>query len=120
MELPHGKLKVMTTTDLTRLTVTTEMVAILPPVNPDGDIPLRVFDNQTHRVYEFMLAGRHRGYLRPVVQSRGWRVFVKDRGIEVGDVIGLWEEENPTYLTQYRIVLFKPDLFPLHPELHLV
>ncbi|KAL6270345.1 hypothetical protein ACE6H2_027256 [Prunus campanulata] len=57
-------------------------------------------------------------YLKPVLQSRGWNRFVNDRGITVGDVVCFWEEENPTYQTQYRIALFKPHLFPGHPDLH--
>ncbi|KAL6270328.1 hypothetical protein ACE6H2_027239 [Prunus campanulata] len=118
MELAQGVQKVIRASDVGRLVVTKEMLAVLPPVNPGNDISINVFDNQTHRDYEFKLAGRRGRYLKPVLQSRGWKRFVNDRGITVGDVVCFWEEENPTYQTQYRIALFKPHLFPGHPDLH--
>ncbi|KAI5314522.1 hypothetical protein L3X38_043698 [Prunus dulcis] len=118
MELAHGVKKVITAADVGRLVVTRKILAVLPTVNPGNDISINVFDNQTHRDYEFKLAVRPGRYLKPVLQSRGWRAFVNDRGVAVGDVVWFWEEENPTYQTQYRIALFKPDLFPGHPDLH--
>ncbi|KAL6270343.1 hypothetical protein ACE6H2_027254 [Prunus campanulata] len=118
MEPAHGVQKVISATDVGRLVVTREILAVLPPVNPGNAISINVFDRQTDRVYVFKLAGRRGRYLKPVLQSRGWKRFVNDRGITVGDVVCFWEEENPTYQTQYRIALFKPHLFPGQPDLH--
>ncbi|KAL6270348.1 hypothetical protein ACE6H2_027259 [Prunus campanulata] len=118
MERAHYVQKVITATDVGRLVVPKEMLAVLPPVNPGDDISINVFDNQTRRVYEFRLAVRPGIYLKPVLQSGGWKAFVNDRGIAVGDVVYFWEEENPTYQTQHRIALLKPNLFPGHPDLH--
>ncbi|CAB4290424.1 unnamed protein product [Prunus armeniaca] len=118
MDLAHGGQKVITATDVGRLVVTREILAVLPPVNPGNTISINVFDSQTDRVYVFKLAGRRGRYLKSVLQSRGWKRFVNDRGIAVGDVVSFWEEENPIYQTQYRIALFKPHLFPCHPDLH--
>ncbi|VVA15282.1 PREDICTED: PRUPE_8G118300 [Prunus dulcis] len=101
MELAHGVQKVITGTDVGRLVVTKQMLAVI----------------KTHRDYEFKLAVRPGRYLKPVLQSGGWRAFVNDRAIAVGDVLCFWEEENPTYQAQYRIALFKPHLFPGHPDL---
>ncbi|CAL8176443.1 unnamed protein product [Prunus armeniaca] len=118
MELAHGVKKVITATDVGRLVVTRKILSVLPPVNPGNAISINVFDSLTDRVYAFQLAGRRGRYLKPVLQSREWKRFVNDKGIAVGDVVWFWEEENPTYQTQYRIAVFKPDLFPGHPDLH--
>ncbi|CAB4290382.1 unnamed protein product [Prunus armeniaca] len=113
MELDRFE-KVLKASDVKRLVVTSTMLAMLPSVDPDWDIPIRVFDNQRHRVYEFQLSGRRRGkYTKPAFQSRAWRVFAKDRGIAAGDVLFFWaEEEDPFHRTQYRVALYKPHLFP--------
>ncbi|PQP93186.1 hypothetical protein Pyn_21516 [Prunus yedoensis var. nudiflora] len=112
MELDRFE-KVLKATDVERLVVTSAMLAMLPRVDPDRDIPIRVFDNQRRRVYEFRLSGRQWGkYRKPVFQSREWRVFVKDRGVVAGDVLFFWVEEDPFHRTQYRIALYKPGLFP--------
>ncbi|CAL9022198.1 unnamed protein product [Prunus brigantina] len=118
MELAHGVKKVITAADVGRLVVTRDMLAVLPPVSPGNAISINVLDRPTNRVYVFQLAGRRGRYLKPVIQFRGWKRFVKDKGIAVGDEVWFWEEENPTYQTQYRIAVFKPDLFPGHPDLH--
>ncbi|VVA15287.1 PREDICTED: B3 domain-containing mRNAion factor NGA4, partial [Prunus dulcis] len=114
MEMEHDRFeKVLKASDVERLGVTTTMLEMLPPEDPDRDIPIRVFDNQKWKVYEFKLSSRQRGrYKNPVFQSRGWRVFVNDRGIAAGDVLYFWEEEDPFHGTQYRIALYKPKLFP--------
>ncbi|PQP93188.1 hypothetical protein Pyn_21518 [Prunus yedoensis var. nudiflora] len=113
MELVDRFEKVLKTSDVERLVVTSAMLAMLPRADPDRDVPIRVFDNQKHKVYEFKLSSRKRGrYEKPVFQSRGWRVFVNDRGIAAGDVLYFWEEEYPIEGTRYRIALYKPDLFP--------
>ncbi|KAI5314483.1 hypothetical protein L3X38_043659 [Prunus dulcis] len=89
------------------------MLAMLPRVDSDRDVPIRVFDNQRRWVYEFKLSGRRRNkYRKPVFQSRAWRVFAKDRGIAAGDVLFFWAEEDPFHRTQYRVALYKPHLFP--------
>ncbi|CAB4290418.1 unnamed protein product [Prunus armeniaca] len=112
MEHDHFKKK-LTASDVKRLVVTTAMLEMLPPVDPDRDIPIRVVDTQTHNVYEFKLSCRQGG-TKPVFQSRGWTVFVIDRGIEAGDELYFWAEECLLHGTQYRIALCKPNLFP-HP-----
>ncbi|CAB4320750.1 unnamed protein product [Prunus armeniaca] len=112
MELDRFK-KVLKASDVKRLVVTSAMLAMLPRADPDRDVPIRVFDNQKRKVYEFKLSSRQRGrYKKPVFQSRGWRVFVNDRGIAPGDVLYFWEEEYQIHGTRYRIALYKPDLFP--------
>ncbi|CAL9022200.1 unnamed protein product [Prunus brigantina] len=105
--------KVLRASDVKRLVVTSAMLAMLPRANPDQDVPIRVFDNQKRKVYEFKLSSRKRGrYKKPVFQSRGWRVFVNDRGITARDLLYFWEEECQIHGTRYRIALYKPDLFP--------
>ncbi|CAB4290416.1 unnamed protein product [Prunus armeniaca] len=110
MELDRFE-KVLKASDVERLVVTTAMLEMLPPVDPDRDIPIRVFDNQKGKVYEFKLSSR-RGGKKPVFQSRGWRVFVNDRGIAAGDVLYFWAEDDPFHGSQYCIALYKPNLFP--------
>ncbi|CAB4290385.1 unnamed protein product [Prunus armeniaca] len=114
MEMEHDCFeKVLTASDVKRLGVTTTMLEMLPPEDPDRDIPIRVFDNQKRKDYEFKLSSRQRGRSKnPVFQSRGWRVFANDRGIAAGDVLYFWAEEDPFHGTQYRIALYKPNLFP--------
>ncbi|KAI5314504.1 PREDICTED: L484_001281 [Prunus dulcis] len=103
--------KVLNATDLERLVVTTAMLEILPPVDPNRDTPIRVFDNQKLKTYEFMISIRKNGrYQKAVLQSREWRVFVRDRGIAAGDVLYFWAEEEPAHRTQYRIALYKAAL----------
>ncbi|KAL6270339.1 hypothetical protein ACE6H2_027250 [Prunus campanulata] len=106
--------KVLNASDLERLVVTTAMLEILPPVDPDRDTPIRVFDNQKLKTYEFKISIRKNGrYQKAVLQSREWGVFVRDRGIAAGDVLYFWAEEEPAHQTQYRIALYKAGLFPV-------
>ncbi|CAL9021836.1 unnamed protein product [Prunus brigantina] len=69
MELAHGVKKVITATDVGRLVVPRDMLAVLPPVTPGNAISINVLDRPTDRVYVFQLAGRHGRYLKPVLQS---------------------------------------------------
>ncbi|CAL8176442.1 unnamed protein product [Prunus armeniaca] len=104
--------KVLKASDVERLVVTRTMLPMLPRPDPARDVPIRVFDNQKGQVYEFQLSIRPGKYKKPVFQSRGWRVFVKDRGIIAGDLLYFWEEDYQIHGTRYRIALYKPDLFP--------
>ncbi|KAI5314644.1 hypothetical protein L3X38_043820 [Prunus dulcis] len=94
-----------------RLSVNKEMLAFMPPIDPDHDIPIRVLDDWD-KSYVFYLSCRQGKYKNPVFQSKHWRAFVKKRGAKAGDVIYFWPQENTFYQTQYRIKLLKSFLSP--------
>ncbi|CAL9022357.1 unnamed protein product [Prunus brigantina] len=95
----------LTACDVKRLSVTKEMLAFMPPIDPDHDIPIRVLDDWG-KSYVFYLSCRQ-GYKNPVFQSKHWTAFVKERGAKAGEDMYFWREENTFYQTQYRIKLLK-------------
>ncbi|KAL6270438.1 hypothetical protein ACE6H2_027349 [Prunus campanulata] len=98
--------KKLTASDVKRLSVNKEMLAFMPLIDPDHDIPIRVLD-EWGKPYVFHLSCRQGKYKSPVFQSKHWSAFVKERGAKAGDVIYFWPQENPFYQTQYRIKLLK-------------
>ncbi|CAL8176594.1 unnamed protein product [Prunus armeniaca] len=94
-----------------KLSVTTKMLAFMPPVDPDHDIPIRVLDDWD-KSYVFYLSCRQGKYKKPVFQSKHWRAFVKESGAKAGDVIYFLPQKNTFYQAQYRIKLLKNFLSP--------
>ncbi|KAF3443898.1 hypothetical protein FNV43_RR13588 [Rhamnella rubrinervis] len=56
--------------------------------------PLKVTEFPTGSVYEFVLATRKEGYMKPVFQSKGWLKFVKDTHLIAGDTIHFWKDDD--------------------------
>ena len=55
--------------------------------------PLKVTEFPSGGVYEFVLATRKEGYMKPVFQSKGWLKFVKDKHLIAGDTIYFWKDD---------------------------
>lgn len=60
-----------------------------------GALPLKVTEFSTGSIYEFVLATRQQGYMKPVFQSKGWLKFVKENQLIAGDSIFLWKDTDP-------------------------
>ncbi|KAI5311231.1 hypothetical protein L3X38_000404 [Prunus dulcis] len=103
--------KELTAADLKRLSVTKKMLAFIPPIDPDNDMPIRVLDDWD-RAYVFHLSCRQGKYKNPVFQSKDWSAFLKERGAKAGDFIYFWPHENAFHQTQYRIRLLRNFLSP--------
>lgn len=69
-----------------------------PPRNHD-EVRFEVFlislnDKSTIKSYPLVLSTRPAGYLKPVLQSRGWLAFVRETGLEIGDTIHIRKDGN--------------------------
>ncbi|KAK9944205.1 hypothetical protein M0R45_009783 [Rubus argutus] len=89
-----------------KLAVPSDMAAIMPPADPERNIPIRVLDDWG-QVYNFYLSGRRGRYIKPVFQAKEWRAFIKCRGAKDGDQIYFWHEVDESKHTQYCIVFCK-------------
>lgn len=108
--------KVLTPSDVSdRLSVTKDMLEIMPPIDPKHDISIQVSD-EWGKFYEFFLSCRPGRYKKPVFRAKEWRAFVNERCAKAGDVIHFSLRENAAYQTQYRMALLQVFL-PSKPDL---
>ncbi|GMN49544.1 hypothetical protein TIFTF001_018707 [Ficus carica] len=99
MEFLQKKLK---KTDITeKLTVPSEWLGDILPYPPRNHDEVRfevslisLNDKSTIKSYPLVLSTRSLGYLKPVLQSRGWLAFVRETGLEIGDTIHIRKDGN--------------------------
>lgn len=93
MEVKESFEKELTETDVKqKLAIPTAFVQHIK--NHLGGAPLKVADFSTGRVYEFVLATRQAGHMKPTFQSKGWLNFVKENRLIARDSIFFWKDTD--------------------------
>ena len=64
-----------------------------------GGEVLRVMDNQTQYMYEFVLSTRGGLYRKPVF-TKEWLKYSRDRELQAGQIVFFWKNDNEEF---YRI-----------------
>ena len=68
-----------------------------------GGEVLRVMDNQTQYMYEFVLSTREGPYRKPVF-TKEWLQYSRDQQLQVGQTIYFWKNDNEDF---YRIQILR-------------
>ena len=62
-------------------------------------IQLQVVHQVTMKCYEFVLSTRGGIHKKPVFECKGWKQFVKDNDLRVGDVVHFGKKEGENHYT---------------------
>ncbi|KAJ4788667.1 AP2/B3 transcription factor family protein [Rhynchospora pubera] len=73
------------------------------PINKDDKIPIN-FQDGNGKVWRFTYS--YWGSSQSYVITKGWRLFVKEKGIREGDVVSFWSSSDCSDLKQYMIDIF--------------
>ncbi|KAF3440418.1 hypothetical protein FNV43_RR18702 [Rhamnella rubrinervis] len=102
-----GYEKRLTSTDVSqKLTVPGHWLQILPSLEDNNNnVQIRVLDGEG-MCWEFYLSKRGAGdYKKPVLQSKEWLQFVRNKELRVGDKITIQREDDHFRGSQYRVMV---------------
>ncbi|KAJ3686073.1 hypothetical protein LUZ61_015237 [Rhynchospora tenuis] len=73
------------------------------PINKEDKIPINFQDGEG-KVWRFTYS--YWGSSQSYVITKGWRLFVKEKGVREGDVVSFWSSSDRSDLKQYMIDIF--------------
>ncbi|XVE67471.1 hypothetical protein DITRI_Ditri08aG0164100 [Diplodiscus trichospermus] len=90
-----------------RLTIPSKSLGYFPPLRGKHTVDFNVED-ESARVWKFEIYSRNKKnkYLKPVI-TKGWRVFVCSKELQVGDRLAFYMEEQKTGDVKYRVEVEK-------------